>query len=194
MRGGATGIAPEHDEGEHVDEHERVAQRAVDVGAPPPQPAEQTERDDEVRVVVVVGDRQPERVVAGEPAVERVLGVEVQRALEAAARPRAWASASVQAQRGEVGDRVVHPAQPGDRQHLHPPARARASCVQSAAASRPPRRPRWCSYDSCQAVDVIRRLSEPRPTGPTGSSPRRASVSSTRGSAAAVRRHEPGAE
>ncbi len=41
------------------------------------------ERDDEVGVVVVVGDRQPERVVSGQPAVERVLGIDVQRALEA---------------------------------------------------------------------------------------------------------------
>ncbi len=71
--------------------------------------AEQPERDDEVRVVVVVGDEQPERVMPGQPAIERQLRVDVQRLLEVedalGVRER-----SVQAQRREVGDRVVHPA------------------------------------------------------------------------------------
>ena len=67
-------VAPEDDEREHVDEHQRVAQRPVEVGAPPPQPAEQPERDDEVGVVVVVGEDQPERVMPGQPAVERRSG------------------------------------------------------------------------------------------------------------------------
>ena len=45
--------------------------------------AEQAERDDEVRVVVVVGDRQPQRLMPGEPAIERALGIDVQRLLDA---------------------------------------------------------------------------------------------------------------
>ena len=57
-------------------------------GAPPPQPPEQAERDDEVGVVVVEGGEQAERVVAGQPAVEGALGVEVERLLEVKDRAR----------------------------------------------------------------------------------------------------------
>ena len=94
---------------DHVDEHERVAQRPVDVRPLPPEPAEQAERDDEVGVVVVVGEDQPERVVPGQPAVERsardrcAASARCQHAARVAKRDR-------QPQRREVGDRVIHPA------------------------------------------------------------------------------------
>ena len=119
------GPAPEDDERDDVDEHERVSQRAVDVRPRPPQPGEQAERDDEVRVVVVVGRDHRERMVRGEPAVERQLGVDSEHALEVehAARVR---ERRVHAQRREVRRRVVEPAQPRDRQRLDPPARARS--------------------------------------------------------------------
>ncbi len=141
IRGGATGKRQKTMNAEHVDEHERVAQRPVDVRSPPPQPAEQPERDDEVGVVVVVGDQQPERVVPGQPAVERALGVDVQRALEAqnALRVR---QRRVQAQRREVGDRVVDPAQPHDHERLDPPARARVNARRHCRRRRSPRRSR----------------------------------------------------
>ena len=86
--------APEDDEPEHVDEHQRVAQRPVDVSPPPPQEAEQPERHDEVGVVVVVGQHQAERVVPGQPAVERMLRIDVQRAARRSGCSRAWASAT----------------------------------------------------------------------------------------------------
>ena len=75
-------VAPEDHEGEQVDQHQRVAQRPVDVRPAPPQQAEQPERHDEVGVVVVVGEQQPEGVMRGQPAVERELGVDAQRVLE----------------------------------------------------------------------------------------------------------------
>ncbi len=81
IRGGATGKRQNTMNPSRFTSDERVAQRPVDVGAPPPQPAEQAERDHEVRVVVVVGDHEAERVVPGQPAIERELGIEVQRAL-----------------------------------------------------------------------------------------------------------------
>ncbi len=116
-------------------------------------------------VVVVVGEQQPERVVADEPPVERELGVEVERALQMQ-HPPAVPERGVHAQRREVVDRVVDPAQPGDHERLDPQAGAPRLHLGSLTSAQ----------------------------GATGSSPRAASVSSTRGSAATVRRHELGAE
>ncbi len=116
-------VKPEHDEREHVHQHQRIAQRPVQIRAPPPQVAQQAERDDEVGVVVVVGQDQPERVVPREPAVERQLGIDVQRPLQMQ-HAESVAEGDVQAQRREVRDRVIHPAQPHDHPHLDPPARA----------------------------------------------------------------------
>ena len=112
-------VAPEDDEGDQVGEHQRVAQRAVDVSPLPPQPAEQPERDDEVRVVVVVGEHQAERAVGGEPVVEAALRIDVQRALEREHRFGVM-QRGAQAQRREVVDRVVDPQQPADRRAARP--------------------------------------------------------------------------
>ncbi len=117
-------IAPEDQQAEHVHEHERVAQRLVEIHTSPPQPGEETERDHEVGVVVVVGHGQPERVMSGKPAVHAQLWIDAQRSLQVE-DPLGVHERGVQAQRREVVDRVVHPCQPPDRQELNPPARAR---------------------------------------------------------------------
>ena len=77
--------------------------------------------------------------MSGQPAVERALGVDVQRALDAEDVPGVG-DRRVQAQRREVGDRVVDPAQPRDRQRLEPPGGAHAWRVASRRAGRAPAR------------------------------------------------------
>ena len=143
-------IAPEHDEPDHVDQHERVAQRPIQIRPPPPQPAQQPERDDEVRVVVVVRQDQPERVVPGEPAIERQLRIEVQRALEVqhAARVARARRAARSGARFVIASYTQQ--QPDDHQQLDPPARARA------AARRRRQRPavRRCAAGAGRATAV----------------------------------------
>ena len=81
-------IQPEHRESEHVHERERGPERAVDVRTPPPQPAEQSEGDHEVSVVVVVGGELRKRRMRDEPAVHREFGIEMQRLLGVPDAPR----------------------------------------------------------------------------------------------------------
>ncbi len=103
------------------------------------------ERDDEVRVVVVVGDDQAERVVRGEPAVERELGIEVQR--RSTCRSPTRCRARREAQRREVrrSRHTAHTSHAITSSSTHQrvaPARGTSAARASAAtraAMRPPR-------------------------------------------------------
>ena len=128
-------VAPEDDEADQVHQHERVAQRPVQVPAPPPQPPQQRQREHPVGVVVVRRQHGAERVVVSEPAIERQLGVQVQHSLHVQHAARVG-ERGVQPQMREVGNRVVHPRQPRHGQQLDPPAcarRARGTRCQTSA-------------------------------------------------------------
>jgi hypothetical protein len=76
-------IEPEHHEADHIGEQQHDAQRAVLAWMPPPQPTHQRERDDEVGVVVEVGEHRAKEMVAPEPVVERYFRIDVEQPLEA---------------------------------------------------------------------------------------------------------------
>ena len=180
--------APEHHEADHVHEHERVAKRPVQIPASPPQPSQQPQREPPVGVVVVVRQDRAERVMMGKPAVERQLGVQVQRLLE-----------------------VQHPARVGERGVIASYTHASHAIVSSSAHQRGRRRVgavapgRACAREPPRLVGIAtdkyailsaapenRSKRLPRYAA-TARRPRCASVSMICGSAAAVRRHEPAA-
>src|SRR5439155_26203895 len=103
------------------------------------------------------------------PAVEAELGIDVQRLLQAQYAPGV-AEREVQAQRREVGDRVVHPRKPRDREQLRPPARARGTGeLATPNADRCNRSARFDREPPGQATDLSF-----RPRAPTrGGRPRR---------------------
>src|SRR5439155_10783966 len=103
------------------------------------------------------------------PAVEAELGIDVQRLLQAQYAPGV-AEREVQAQRREVGDRVVHPRKPRDREQLRPPARARGTGERATPnADRCNRSARFDREPPGQATDLSL-----RPRAPTrGGRPRR---------------------
>ena len=159
-----------------------VAQRPVDVRAPPPHPAEQAQRDGEVGVVVVVGE-DAGRATGARPAMRRgVLGRDVERLLEGEDHCGV-PERDVEAQRREVGYGVIDPQQPDDRRAPRPTS----GC---ARASRPPppparRRRRRRSGRSSQRStrESILSAGAGALQGWTGSRPRLAIGPSTRGSA-----------
>ena len=139
IRGGATGYSQKTTKASRLTSTSALRSGRYSAGAPP-QPGEHAERDDEVRVVVVVGDHQPERVLRRQPGIEPFLGVEPDRAPRCSTE-RPVRQRDVRAQRREVEDDVVDPAQPGDREQLDPPARATAATA-FAAGARPAARRR----------------------------------------------------
>jgi hypothetical protein len=75
-------IQPEDHEADDVGEQQHDAQRPVGVGVTPPQPTDEGEGDEEVGVVVEVGQHDGEQVVAAEPVIEGNLGGEMEQSLD----------------------------------------------------------------------------------------------------------------
>jgi hypothetical protein len=116
-------IQPEHDEADHVGEQQHDAQRSVLTGMAPPQPADESEGDDEVGVVIKVGKQPTEQLVGAEPMVERHLDIDVQDPLEVK-DPAAMGKSGAQPERRQVVDGVVQPEEPADDQDFLPKRRA----------------------------------------------------------------------
>lgn len=113
------GDEPVDHHAEDVQQDQTVPQRPVAVRPLPPQDGHQSQGDHEVGVVVVVRDPDGQCVVMAHPVVHGRLGVHVHPLLGVEEGSGVLTPQTV-TERGQIGDHVVHPAQPHDHDQLDP--------------------------------------------------------------------------